>query len=79
MGNDPKASSYDVVSCGLAPEVEIVDKYHDAVVERCGMRCYIYEGAMIDNIIGVSQSGALSPVSMGSVCSRSARFPGTPS
>lgn len=25
------------------------------------MRCYIFEGAMIDNIIGVSQSGALSP------------------
>ncbi|MFF1945010.1 fatty acid synthase subunit beta domain-containing protein [Rhodococcus qingshengii] len=47
--NDPKPGWYDVESGDLVPEAEIADKYHDAVVERCGIRRYVDEGAMIDN------------------------------
>lgn len=41
--NDPKPGWYDVESGDLVPEAEIADKYHDAVVERCGIRRYVDE------------------------------------
>ena len=47
--NDPKAGWYDVESGDLVPEEEIADRYHDAVVERCGIRRYGDDGEMIDN------------------------------
>ena len=31
------------------PEAEIVERYHDTVVERCGIRRYGDDGAMVDN------------------------------
>ncbi|MFD6859647.1 fatty acid synthase subunit beta domain-containing protein [Rhodococcus sp. NPDC060090] len=47
--NEPKPGFYDVESGELVPESEIADRYHDAVVERCGIRRYADDGAMIDN------------------------------
>ncbi|WP_305091979.1 type I polyketide synthase [Prescottella sp. R16] len=47
--NDPTPGWYDVESGELVPEAEIADRYHDAVVERCGIRTYGDEGAMVDN------------------------------
>ncbi|QBJ95111.1 DUF1729 domain-containing protein [Rhodococcus sp. ABRD24] len=47
--NDPVAGWYDVESGELVPESEIAERYHDAVVERCGIRTYGDEGAMVDN------------------------------
>ncbi|GBF13153.1 3-oxoacyl-[acyl-carrier-protein] synthase 2 [Rhodococcus sp. Br-6] len=47
--NDPKPGWYDVESGDLVPEEEIAERYHDAVVERCGIRTYGDEGAMVDN------------------------------
>ncbi|MFC9790254.1 fatty acid synthase subunit beta domain-containing protein [Rhodococcus sp. NPDC127528] len=47
--NDPTPGWYDAETGELVPEAEIADKYHDTVVERCGIRTYIDEGAMVDN------------------------------
>jgi len=47
--NDPKPGWYDVESGDLVPEAEIADKYHDTVVERCGIRRYEDDGAMVNN------------------------------
>lgn len=47
--NDPVAGWYDTESGELVPEAEIAERYHDAVVERCGIRTYVDEGAMVDN------------------------------
>ncbi|MGO4203547.1 fatty acid synthase subunit beta domain-containing protein [Rhodococcus sp. TAF43] len=47
--NDPVAGWYDAETGDLVPEAEIADRYHDAVVERCGIRTYGDEGAMVDN------------------------------
>ncbi|AHD19230.1 3-oxoacyl-ACP synthase [Rhodococcus pyridinivorans SB3094] len=47
--NDPKPGFYDTETGELVPEAEIADRYHDAVVERCGIRRYGDDGAMIDN------------------------------
>ncbi len=46
---DPKPGWYDVESGDLVPEAEIADRYHDVVVERCGIRRYEDDGAMVDN------------------------------
>jgi fatty acid synthase len=46
---DPVAGWYDAETGELVPEAEIADRYHDAVVERCGIRTYVDEGAMVDN------------------------------
>ena len=32
-----------------SPEAEIAERYHDTVVERCGIRTYVDDGAMVDN------------------------------
>ncbi|GAA2387626.1 fatty acid synthase subunit beta domain-containing protein [Gordonia cholesterolivorans] len=45
----PKAGWYDVESGEPVAESEIAERYHDAVVERCGIRRYADEGAMVDN------------------------------
>ncbi|EID80664.1 MULTISPECIES: type I polyketide synthase [Rhodococcus] len=45
----PSAGWYDAETGELVPEAEIADKYHDAVVERCGIRRYADDGAMVEN------------------------------
>lgn len=47
--NDPKPGWYDIESGDLVPEEEIADKYHDIVVEKCGIRTYADDGAMVGN------------------------------
>ncbi|MDJ0360637.1 type I polyketide synthase [Rhodococcus sp. H29-C3] len=47
--NDPKPGWYDIESGDLVPEAEIADKYHDIVVEKCGIRTYVDDGAMVGN------------------------------
>ncbi|MGF6885598.1 fatty acid synthase [Nocardia sp. GAS34] len=47
--NDPKPGWYDVESGEYVEESEIAERYHDTVVERCGVRRYGDDGAMIDN------------------------------
>ncbi|MFC4603300.1 fatty acid synthase subunit beta domain-containing protein [Rhodococcus kronopolitis] len=47
--NDPVAGWYDAETGDLVPEAEIAERYHDTVVERCGIRTYVDEGAMVDN------------------------------
>ncbi|MBB4135869.1 fatty acid synthase subunit beta domain-containing protein [Gordonia humi] len=44
----PKPGWYDVESGDPVAEADIADRYHDAVVERCGIRRYADEGAMVD-------------------------------
>ena len=46
--NDPKPGWYDTESGDLVPESEISERYHDAVVARCGIRRYEDFGAMVD-------------------------------
>ena len=47
--HDPKPGWYDVASGELVPEAEIVERYHDTVVQRCGIRRYGDDGVMVDN------------------------------
>ncbi|ONM47303.1 type I polyketide synthase [Nocardia donostiensis] len=47
--NDPKPGWYDTETGEYVPESELADKYHDTVVERCGVRRYGDDGAMVDN------------------------------
>ncbi|MEV0293874.1 fatty acid synthase subunit beta domain-containing protein [Nocardia sp. NPDC050710] len=47
--NDPKPGWYDAESGDYVPESELAERYHDAVVARCGVRRYGDDGAMIDN------------------------------
>ncbi|MGV0745892.1 fatty acid synthase subunit beta domain-containing protein [Mycolicibacterium sp. XJ870] len=44
--DDPKAGWYDTETGDLVPEAEIVERYHDAVVERCGIREFVDDGAI---------------------------------
>ncbi|MCV7193973.1 type I polyketide synthase [Mycolicibacterium brumae] len=44
--DDPKPGWYDTASGELVPEEELVERYHDAVVERCGIREFIDDGAI---------------------------------
>ncbi|TQF67217.1 DUF1729 domain-containing protein [Rhodococcus spelaei] len=53
---DPVAGWYDAETGELVPEAEIADRYHDAVVERCGIRTYVDEGAMVDNTMPLMTS-----------------------
>ncbi|MET7767208.1 fatty acid synthase subunit beta domain-containing protein [Nocardia sp. NPDC005366] len=46
---DPKPGWYDVESGDFVPESELAERYHDAVVARCGVRRYADDGSMIDN------------------------------
>ncbi|MGZ8180059.1 fatty acid synthase subunit beta domain-containing protein [Williamsia sp. SKLECPSW1] len=45
----PRPGWYDVESGDEVAEHEIADRYHDTVVERCGIRRYADDGAMVDN------------------------------
>jgi fatty acid synthase len=47
--NDPKPGWYDTESGDYVPEHELAERYHDAVVQRCGIRRYGDDGAMVDN------------------------------
>ncbi|AQA06552.1 3-oxoacyl-ACP synthase [Mycobacterium sp. MS1601] len=44
--DDPKPGWYDTASGDLVPETELVERYHDAVVERCGIREFVDDGAI---------------------------------
>ncbi len=46
---NPRPGWYDAASGDAVPETEIADRYHDEVVERCGIRRYADDGAMVDN------------------------------
>ncbi|MFZ2510726.1 MAG: beta-ketoacyl synthase N-terminal-like domain-containing protein, partial [Gordonia sp. (in: high G+C Gram-positive bacteria)] len=45
----PKPGWYDVASGDPVDEADIAERYHDAVLDRCGIRRYADEGAMVDN------------------------------
>jgi len=45
----PKPGWYDGETGDPVAEAEIAELYHDAVVERCGIRRYGDDGAMVDN------------------------------
>ncbi|MBF6074508.1 DUF1729 domain-containing protein [Nocardia beijingensis] len=47
--NEPKPGWYDAASGDYVPEHELAERYHDAVVARCGVRRYEDDGAMTDN------------------------------
>lgn len=44
--DDPRPGWYDTASGDLVPEEELVERYHDAVVERCGIREFVDDGAI---------------------------------
>ena len=44
--NDPKPGWYDAAGGDLVPEEELVERYHDAVLERCGIREFVADGAL---------------------------------
>ncbi len=45
----PKPGWYDVETGDPVDEADIAERYHDAVLERCGIRRYADEGAMVEN------------------------------
>lgn len=47
--NEPKPGWYDTESGDYVPESELAERYHDAVVARCGVRRYGDDGEMVDN------------------------------
>ncbi len=44
--NDPKPGWYDAATGDLVAEEELVERYHDAVVQRCGIREFVADGAL---------------------------------
>ena len=44
--NDPKPGWYDTAAGDLVAEEDIVERYHDAVVERCGIREFVADGSL---------------------------------
>jgi fatty acid synthase len=44
--NDPKPGWYDTATGELVPEEEIADRFHDTVLERCGIREFVADGAL---------------------------------
>lgn len=44
--DDPKPGWYDTATGALVDESEIVESYHDAVVQRCGIREFVADGAL---------------------------------
>ncbi|MGO8849137.1 fatty acid synthase subunit beta domain-containing protein [Mycobacterium sp.] len=44
--DDPQPGWYDSQSGDLVDESELVERYHDAVVERCGIREFVDDGAI---------------------------------
>lgn len=47
--NEPKAGWYDTASGDFVPESDIAERYHDLVVEACGIRTFVDDGAIADN------------------------------
>ncbi|GAA4751117.1 fatty acid synthase subunit beta domain-containing protein [Gordonia alkaliphila] len=52
----PKPGWYDVESGDPVAESDIAERYHDAVLERCGIRRYADDGAMVDNAAPLLES-----------------------
>ncbi|MEZ5212048.1 fatty acid synthase subunit beta domain-containing protein [Gordonia sp. (in: high G+C Gram-positive bacteria)] len=52
----PKPGWYDVETGDPVAESDIAERYHDAVLERCGIRRYADEGAMTDNTAPLLES-----------------------
>ena len=44
--DDPQPGWYDIESGELVDESELVERYHDTVVERCGIREFVDDGAI---------------------------------
>ena len=44
--DDPRPGWYDTASGDLVDEADLVERYHDAVVQRCGIREFIDDGAI---------------------------------
>ena len=44
--DDPQPGWYDTESGDLVDEAELVERYHDTVVERCGIREFVDDGAI---------------------------------
>lgn len=44
--DDPQPGWYDTETGDLVDEAELVERYHDAVVERCGIREFVDDGAI---------------------------------
>src|SRR6185369_6681511 len=44
--DDPKPGWYDTATGELVDESELVERYHDAVVESCGIREFVDDGAI---------------------------------
>ncbi|BDE15228.1 MULTISPECIES: type I polyketide synthase [Mycobacterium] len=44
--DDPQPGWYDTQSGDLVDESELVERYHDAVVQRCGIREFVDDGAI---------------------------------
>ncbi|HEY1440465.1 MAG TPA: beta-ketoacyl synthase N-terminal-like domain-containing protein, partial [Mycobacterium sp.] len=44
--DDPQPGWYDTASGELVDEAELVERYHDTVVQRCGIREFIDDGAV---------------------------------
>ncbi|WP_156685907.1 type I polyketide synthase [Mycobacterium sp. Marseille-P9652] len=44
--DDPQPGWYDTESGELIDEAELVERYHDAVVQRCGIREFVDDGAI---------------------------------
>ncbi|GAB3135764.1 type I polyketide synthase [Tsukamurella serpentis] len=49
--NDPEPGWYDAESGDLVPEEELAERYHDAVVERCGIREFSDDGDIVDQSV----------------------------
>lgn len=47
--DDAKGSWYEVATDDPIEEAEIHERFHDEVVERCGIRRYVDDGSMVDN------------------------------
>ena len=43
---DPQPGWYDTATGELVPEAELVERYHDTVVQRCGIREFVGDGAI---------------------------------
>ena len=44
--DDPRPGWYDTASGELVDEADLVERYHDAVVEKCGIREFVDDGAI---------------------------------
>ncbi len=44
--NDPKPGWYDIATGDPVDEADLVERYHDAVVERCGIREFVADGSL---------------------------------